>query len=238
VVLGACVLLLGACGGSAPVQPTDSSARARSAPPASESQAKREEPSRRDQRRAREAAEAAAATGKAVPIPTEVVAQHSRAVAAMASGNWLEAAVELEQLVAVHTQYPGPYVNLAIIHMRDGRDTEARAALDHALAIDAAHAAANNQLGMLLRREGAFAEAEAAYRRAVETDPGYALAHYNLGVLLDLYLRRPAEALECYEVYQSLLAEPNQTVGRWIVDLRRRLGMNENATRVARETGG
>jgi Flp pilus assembly protein TadD len=156
----------------------------------------------------------------------------------MASGDWLEAAVELEQLVAVHPEYPGPYVNLAIIHMRDGRNAEARAALDNALAIDATHAAANNQLGMLLRREGAFTDAEAAYRRAIATDPQYALAHYNLGVLLDLYLRRPSEALECYEFYQSTLAEPNQTVGRWIVDLRRRLGMNENATRVARETGG
>jgi Flp pilus assembly protein TadD len=249
--------LLGACGGNAPVQPSDSAPRtvatppptetarqseqARDVPPASETQAKRDEPSRRDQRRAREAEEAAAAAaaaGEVIPIPAEVTAAHERAVAAMASGNWLEAAVELEQLVAVHTEYPGPYVNLAIIHMRDGRDAEARAALDRALAIDATHAAANNQLGMLLRREGAFAEAEAAYRRAIATDPQYALAHYNLGVLLDLYLRRPEDALECYEVYQSMLAEPNQTVGRWIVDLRRRLGMTESATRVARETGG
>jgi Flp pilus assembly protein TadD len=214
------------------------SSRARNDAPASASQAQREEPSRRDQRRAREAAEAAAAAGEAAPIPEEVAAQHSRAVDAMASGNWLEAAVELEQLVAVHTQYPGPYVNLAIIHMRDGRNAEAHAALDKALAIDATHAAANNQLGMLLRREGQFTDAEAAYRRAIATDPQYSLAHYNLGVLLDLYLRRPSEALECYEYYQSMLAEPNQTVGRWIVDLRRRLGMNENATRVARETGG
>jgi Flp pilus assembly protein TadD len=254
-VLGVCALLLGACGGSAPVQPSDSSARtvvetapteaaaaesvrASNAPRPGETQAKREEPSRRDQRRAREAAAAAAAAGEAVPIPEDVAAQHSRAVAAMANGNWLEAAVELEELVAVHPEYPGPYVNLAIIHMRDGRNAEAHAALDKALAIDATHAAANNQLGMLLRREGQFTDAEAAYRRAIATDPQYSLAHYNLGVLLDLYLRRPSEALECYEYYQSMLAEPNQTVGRWIVDLRRRLGMNENATRVARETGG
>jgi Flp pilus assembly protein TadD len=253
-LLGTCALLLGACGGSAPLQPSGAaertavetapteapveSSRARNDAPASASQAQREEPSRRDQRRAREAAEAAAAAGEAAPIPEEVAAQHSRAVDAMASGNWLEAAVELEQLVAVHTQYPGPYVNLAIIHMRDGRNAEAHAALDKALAIDATHAAANNQLGMLLRREGQFTDAEAAYRRAIATDPQYSLAHYNLGVLLDLYLRRPSEALECYEYYQSMLAEPNQTVGRWIVDLRRRLGMNENATRVARETGG
>jgi Tfp pilus assembly protein PilF len=212
--------------------------RARDGRAASDTEATGAEPSRREQRQAREAAEALAAAGAAAPIPPDVAAAHARAVAAMAGENWLEAAVELEQLVAAHPGYPGPYVNLAIIHMRDGRDAEARAALDEALALDPTHAAANNQLGMLLRRDGEFVEAEAAYRRAIATNPQYALAHYNLGVLLDLYLRRPEEALECYEVYQSMLAEPNQTVGRWIVDLRRRLGMTENATRVARETGG
>jgi Flp pilus assembly protein TadD len=206
-----------------------------------ESETESAESSRREQRRAREATEAAAAAaaaGIAAPVPEDVAAAHERAVAAMASESWLEAVLELEQLVAEHTEYPGPYVNLAIIYMHDGRADEARAALDKALAIDPMHAAANNQLGMLLRREGGFAEAEAAYRRAIATDPNYALAHYNLGVLLDLYLRRPEEALERYELYQSMLTEPNQTVGRWIVDLRRRLGLTDNATRVARETGG
>ena len=97
---------------------------------------------------------------------------------------------------------------------------------------DAGHAAANTQLGILLREQGKFDEAEAAYRRALATDPSYALAHYNLGVLLDLYLRRPAEALEHYEAYQASLAEPNETVGRWIIDLRRRAG-NGGTARVA-----
>jgi len=235
--LVASALLLGACGGTESVRPSEPAARAVREPAPAEQP--KSEPSRRDQRRVQEAAEAAAAAGDVVaPIPEEVAAAHERAVAAMAGENWIEAVLELEELVAVHTEYPGPYVNLAIIYMHDGRDAEARAALDKALAIDPAHAAANNQLGMLLRREGAFADAEAAYRRSIATNPEYALAHYNLGVLLDLYLRRPEEALECYELYQSMLAEPNQTVGRWIVDLRRRLGMTENATRVARETGG
>ena len=88
----------------------------------------------------------------------------------------------------------------------------------------------------LLREDGKFAEAEAAYRRALEADPEHSLAHYNLGVLLDLYLRRTAEALEHYEAYQASLDEPNETVARWIVDLRRRVG-NGNAARVAQEGG-
>ena len=67
-------------------------------------------------------------------------------------------------------------------------------------------------------------------------NPDYGLAHYNLGVLLDLYLRRTSEALEHYEAYQASLAAPNETVARWIIDLRRRVG-NADAARVAQEDG-
>jgi tetratricopeptide (TPR) repeat protein len=114
-------------------------------------------------------------------------------------------------------------VNLAIVYLHDERRDEAREALERALAADPGHAAANTELGILLREDGKFGDAEAAYRRALATDPEYALAHYNLGVLLDVYLRRTAEALEQYEAYQASLAEPNATVARWIVDLRRRV---------------
>jgi hypothetical protein len=73
--------------------------------------------------------------------------------------------------------------------------------------------------------------------RAIASDPDYALAHHNLGVLLDLYLHRPAEALQHYERYQELIAEPDATVGRWIIDLQRRVGRNEDAARLAQEDG-
>ena len=133
-------------------------------------------------------------------------------------------------------QYPGPHVNLALVYLHDARRDDARDALERALSVEPGHAAANTQLGILLREDGKFAEAEQAYRRALATDPEYALAHYNLGVLLDIYLRRTAEALEQYELYQASLTEPNETVGRWIIDLRRRVG-NGEAARVAQEDG-
>jgi tetratricopeptide (TPR) repeat protein len=139
-------------------------------------------------------------------------------------------------LTLEHPEYPGPHVNLALVYLHDERRDDARAALERALAIDAGHAPANTQLGILLREEGEFAAAEAAYRRALDSNPAHGLAHYNLGVLLDLYLRRTAEALEHYEAYQASLAEPNETVARWIIDLRRRVG-NADAARVAQEDG-
>jgi Tfp pilus assembly protein PilF len=170
------------------------------------------------------------------PVPEAAAAAYERAVAAMRAQNWLEAELELAQLTLEHPEYAGPHVNLAIVYLNDGRRGEARKEIELALGVDAGHPAANTQLGILLREDGEFAAAEAAYRRALETDPDHALAHYNLGVLLDIYLRRTAEALQHYEAYQATLSQPNETVARWIIDLRRRVGNGEGA-RVAQGDG-
>jgi tetratricopeptide (TPR) repeat protein len=192
------------------------------------------EPARRRDRRADRAEPEDAASAPGVEaVPEAATAGYDRALTAMRAEDWLTAQVELQQVTADYPSYPGPFVNLAIVYMRDGHRDEARKALDAALAIDPGHAAANNQLGILLREEGKFHEAEQAYRRALATDPNHALAHYNLGVLLDIYLRRPAEAVEEYEAYQGSLAEPDENVGRWIIDLRRRAGSGGDAARVA-----
>jgi tetratricopeptide (TPR) repeat protein len=167
------------------------------------------------------------------PIPERVARSYERALAAMQSGEYGEAELELEQLVLEEPGFPGPYVNLSIIYAADGRIDDALAALEQALGIDPGFPAANNQLGRLLREQGRFEEAEAAYQRALATDPGYSIAHYNLGILLDLYLQRPAEALAHYASYQASLPEPDETVTRWIVDLERRSGVS--AERVARD---
>jgi Tfp pilus assembly protein PilF len=265
LVAGALVLTLAACGSSAPrqadvdapgdavaVEPgaaekpeenrRDRRAERRAAEDANadaaaavatSAPAHAEEPSRRDRRRAAEQADAAAVALE--PVPEAAAAAYTRAVAAMRAENWAEAELELEQLTLEHPVYPGPHVNLALVYLHDGRRDDARTELELALGVDPGHAVANTQLGVLLREDGKFEEAEAAYRRALETNPDHSLAHYNLGVLLDLYLRRPAEALAHYEAYQGTLAEPNETVGRWIIDLRRRVGNGGDAARVAQE---
>lgn len=244
-IVGSAVLsTVAACGASAPRQadvetPRDvvAPAAARVEPAAPERSVQPAPERRRDRRADKRAAEESESLATAAePVPEASAAAYERALAAMRAENWLEAELELEQLTAEQPTYPGPHVNLAIVYLRDGRRDDGRKALDRALAIDPGHAAANTQLGVLLREEGKFAEAEAAYRRALASDPEHALAHYNLAVLLDIYLRRTAEALEHYEHYQASLPEPNETVGRWIIDLRRRVG-NGEAARVAQEDG-
>jgi tetratricopeptide (TPR) repeat protein len=241
IAAGALALTLAACGSSAPKQADVQAPRETAVPvatrgepapvaPAPAPEGRRER--RSDRRAAEETNAAAAAAAVAEPVPEAATAAYTRAVAAMRANNWLEAELELEQLTHEHPDYPGPHVNLALVYLNDGRRADARKELDLALEADPGNAAANTQLGILLREDGQFAAAEAAYRRALETDPDHALAHYNLGVLLDIYLRRTAEALAHYEAYQASLDQPNETVGRWIIDLRRRAG-NGGAGRVA-----
>jgi tetratricopeptide (TPR) repeat protein len=231
---GTLLLTLAACGSSTPRQAEVAAPRevVAAAEPLSADPAPSE--SRRERRGDRRAADddAAAEGAIAQPVPEAAAAAYERALAALRAENWLEAELELEQLTLEHPAYPGPHVNLALVYLRDGRRDDARVALERALSVEPGHAAANTQLGILFREDGQFAEAEAAYRRALETDPEHALAHYNLGVLLDIYLRRTGEALEHYEHYQASLTQPNETVARWIIDLRRRVG-NGEAARVA-----
>ncbi len=143
-------------------------------------------------------------------IPAQAMTLFEQATAVMASGDFVDAELRFKEFVLLYPDYPGAYVNLAIIHAQNEDDENTRAALDQALALDADYAPALNQLGMLLRRNGNFLEAEAAYLKAVTVSPDYALAHYNLGVLNELYLQRLEPALHHFEIYQSLVGEDKQ----------------------------
>ena len=165
-------------------------------------------------------------------VPPKVLTQFERAAADMAAGDLGKAEKRFTDFVLLYPDYPGAWVNLAIIHAGNGNDEKARWAIDSALAVNPNHAPSLNQMGMLHRRNGNFLEAEAAYLKAVTVSPEYALAHYNLGVLNELYLQRLDTALQHFETYQSLVGEDKQ-VERWISDLKRRGAVSQQTADVA-----
>jgi len=165
------------------------------------------------------------------PIPPRAQTLYEQAVAAQAAGEAEDAELSLQEFLLQFPDFPGAYVNLAIIRAGRGDDLAAEANLQQALALDPAHPAALNQLGMLYRRQGKFGDAEAAYMKAVTASPDYALAHYNLGVLNDLYLKRMDEAVEHYERYRELSGE-DEAVDRWIADLQRRIEVAQKTANV------
>lgn len=154
-------------------------------------------------------------------VPPEALTLYEQAVASMAGGDTVDAELRFQDFLLKYPQFPGAYVNLAIIFSERGDLEAAEASLQEALAIDPEHAVALNRLGMVLRQQGRFEDAERAYQDAIAAAPDYALAYYNLGVLNDLYFRRFTDALEFYERYQELAGEDPQ-VARWIADLERR----------------
>jgi tetratricopeptide (TPR) repeat protein len=191
-----------------------------------------EQSSRRQKRKSRD--RSTQAVPAAAAVPQQAAAAFARAVGAMESRDWLGAELALEEVLAAVPSSTHAHFNAALVAQADGRLDAARASLERAIELDPANVAAHDQLGVVLRAAGEFAAAENAYRRGLEVDPAHARTHYNLGVLLDLYARRPADALEHYELYQSAQDQPDERVGRWIVELKRRLGV-DGAARVARE---
>jgi len=182
-----------------------------------------------------EAAEAEQQVGAAGParvVPPEAQTLYEQATAVMAAGDFVDAELRLKEFILLYPDYPGAYVNLAIIHATNENDAETEEALDVALTLEPDYPAALNQLGMLLRKNGKFLEAEAAYLKAVTVSPDYALAHYNLGVLNELYLQRLEPALRHFETYQGLVGEDKQ-VEKWIADLTRRIAASQRTANVA-----
>jgi tetratricopeptide (TPR) repeat protein len=170
--------------------------------------------------------------GQRPTVPAQTQTLYEQAIAVMATGDFVDAELRLKEFLLQYPNYPGAYVNLAIIHASNGDDLGAEAAVNAALALDPDHHAALNQQGMLLRRNGKFIEAEAAYLKAVTSKPDYALAHYNLGVLNELYLQRLDAALQHFELYFELVGDDKQ-VERWIADLTRRVAANQRTANVA-----
>ena len=174
----------------------------------------------------------AAAEQRLRGVPGRARTLFEQAAAAMAAGDSIDAELRFKEFVLQYPDYPGAYVNLAIISAEAGDDKAAEGHITDALIVDPEHPAALNQLGMLLRRQGKFIEAEAAYLKAVTASPDYALAHYNLGVLNELYFRRLDAALQHFERYQEIEGEDKQ-VKKWITDLRRRLDAQQRTANVA-----
>ncbi|NGX15674.1 tetratricopeptide repeat protein [Wenzhouxiangella sp. XN24] len=147
-----------------------------------------------------------------------------RATHALQAGVADEAEQLLDGLATDYPELSGPLLNLGILHAAAGRLEAAEAAFRQVLEMAPADAVAHAELGIVLRRQGRFAEADASYREALALQPDYALAWRNRGVLLDLYLGRPAEALQCYERYLDLVGglEGDEQVARWVAELQLR----------------
>jgi Tfp pilus assembly protein PilF len=170
-------------------------------------------------------AEAPPAPAPAPPaIAPATEQQFAKALQLLEAGDYAGARPVLEQLVASEPALAAPAVNLGMLHAREGRWSEAEAALAEGYRRDPADAVALNELAAVQRETGRFKDSESSYRQALAADPAHARTHRNFAVLLDLYLWRPAEALQHFETYVSMSGTADRQVSGWIAELRRRVG--------------
>ncbi|GAA3964435.1 tetratricopeptide repeat protein [Allohahella marinimesophila] len=158
--------------------------------------------------------------------------QYAAALALMEDGD-IEGAQS--QLIALTREVPElsePYVTLGLLVEQNGniettdtsetREQQAQQWYERALRANRREDRAHHQLAVLARKRGDFETAERHYQAALEIQPDQPLYHRNIGILYDIYLGKPAVALEQYETYLDLVGEDEQ-VSLWIVDLKSRM---------------
>ncbi len=166
----------------------------------------------------------ASAPAATPPVSPASQQQFADAVAKLDAKDFAGARPVLEQLVAAEPSLAAPAVNLGMLHARESRWLEAEASLQEGLRRDPANAVALNELAAVQREAGRFADAESSYRQALAADAGHHRTHRNFAVLLDLYLWRPAEALQQFESYLANSGAADRQVSGWIAELKRRVG--------------
>ncbi len=135
-----------------------------------------------------------------------------------------QARTQLQAVIDANPKRPEAYRVLAGLELSESHPETAQNILEKALALDPNNPRTLNQLGVAQRMQGRFSEAEQAYTRALTVDPAYAQAHRNLGILYDLYLGKPADALNHYQRCQTLNGGTDAQIDGWIADLKRRTG--------------
>ena len=137
-----------------------------------------------------------------------------------------DAISQFEQVIMLNPSFKRAYTNLGLLQLQQGELEQAKKSFENAINQDKSDAIAYTHLAVIQRQQGEFAQAQQNYKKAIEIDANYAKAHLNYGILLDIYLQDLDQALRQYETYQQLLDQPDETVDKWIVDLKRRIESN------------
>ena len=148
---------------------------------------------------------------------------YQEALNAMQEGEQALAERLFNAMTETYPTLSGPYLNLGLLAQRNEQFDTAEVRFRQAILVSPENSIAHNQLGILLRNKGRFKESLEMYQKALELNNDYALAHLNIGILFDLYLGKPAKALNHYRTYQKLTGEQDQQVAFWIADLELRL---------------
>jgi tetratricopeptide (TPR) repeat protein len=151
---------------------------------------------------------------------------YNTALELMKQKKYSEAVAAFEAIIREHPGRVGPRINLGIAYRELGKFEQSRKALVDATKTNPRSAIAFNELGLVYRKLGDFTNAKTAYTRSIKSKSHYSPAYRNLGILCDIYMQDLPCAIKNYEKYDSLTGGEDKTVGLWIVDLKKRAGID------------
>ena len=114
--------------------------------------------------------------------------------------------------------YPGPYINLGIIHQKQKRRDQAIGSYSRAQKLDENNVVALNLLALAFQEDKNFERAEKNWKKAIAADSSYTPAMFNLGLMLEDQGRN-AEAISYYKQYLAAAKKDDLRVKVWIAEL-------------------
>lgn len=162
----------------------------------------------------------------AEPLPEGFEDEYRNGLSLMEDEHFDEALQHWADMSVVFGQYPGVWSNLGLAHYQLGNYEEATSAYEQVETIDPTFCPVHALSGVAYRELGRFDDAQASYYAAIDCDPDDGRHYYNLGILLDLYRNDLDSALEFYRKARRLMPD-NEQLNIWVIDLARRVGVDE-----------
>ena len=162
----------------------------------------------------------------AEPLPEGFENEYRNGLSLMEDERFDEALQHWADMSVVFGQYPGVWSNLGLAHYQRGNYEEAVSAYEQVETIDPTFCPVHALSGVAYRELGRFDDAQASYYAAIDCDPDDGRHYYNLGILLDLYRNDLENALEFYRKARRLMPD-NEQLNIWVIDLARRVGVDE-----------
>lgn len=163
------------------------------------------------------------------------VDQYLKVKKAIAENKVKQAKEQLHIMTEEHKKLSGPYVLLGNLSFNEGVLEVAIEHYQKALEINPLNVNAYLRLAKTFTENGQFLKAQNTYEEALSVWADFPEAHLNLGVLYDLYLNHPINAEKHMATYQFLTGYKDDSVERWIAEIRKRTGLNRTLPKLDKQ---
>lgn len=167
-------------------------------------------------------------TADVTTVPADARSTFVVASYLLRDGNLKDARTQFKKLTEKYPTLSGPWVKLAAIAEKSEKYDEAVNYYEKAISANENNVNAYIALGLLQRRQGHFSDAQNTYIKALNVWNDFPEAHLDLAILYDLYLNEPEAAQKHYEAYCFLTSERDEKVHKWLVEVRRRTGIEHS----------